>query len=425
MEEGSREFDQFQDHLWQEHTLALLHNHGIGQGLHDLSQIKKIWRKHKLQWMQRRPMEIPEVILDLQREENREYALRCLSSFLILRREDDPENYQRAGFFLFNSCATMTILLQELVSAYWKMVDGSLTVRETRRLGNVLTLFQSMAANNETRLKFVQAFIPNFLVPLILFESTEEAYENIRGMSLSVIGIICQEREPDIIKWAVDNNIVEICRRGIQIGGELSKVIAMHIIEAILQDKSGISYICKPEADHLLKNLLETWEHMVMVLSVNKDHSPRLLFHIIRCYVLLCTDTRGFNMLIDYLPEPITNNSFQQITEEFPVIRRMLEQLLMNTGKVVEVPFSRRSKSKYPDPIEDKLPSQYADSCTSLVVANEMMPLNSIDPNTESCSLGNSKRDSSLQKAASKGKENWSDLWAGLHDFVLQEKNDK
>lgn len=36
------------------------------------------------------------------------------------------------------------------------------------------------------------AFVPNFLVPVILFESSVEIFENVRAVALSVIGILCQ-----------------------------------------------------------------------------------------------------------------------------------------------------------------------------------------------------------------------------------------
>lgn len=44
--------------------------------------------------------------------------------------------------------------------------------------------------------------------------------------------------------------------------------IGMHILEAILQDDSGMSYIYSPTSDLLLKNLMSKWEHLVGIYLV-------------------------------------------------------------------------------------------------------------------------------------------------------------
>ncbi|KAK9275380.1 hypothetical protein L1049_022644 [Liquidambar formosana] len=328
----NEEIQDLQEETWEERSLNLLRDSKIDQDFTEAKARKKGCKKHRMRWM-KRPMAIPEVILELQDEDFRETALRCLSTFLLEKREEDPDNYYRTGYLLYDSCSTMAILLQEVVTFFRMMVDGSLSVRASKRLANVLTLFQCIAANRETRQKFFKSFVPNFLVPLILFDAPLEVFENVRAVALSVIGILCQAREPKIIQWAVESDMVEVCRISIEIGNELSKVIGMHILEALLQEDSGISYICSPMCDHLLMGLMKTWERLVNLLAVDQDFSPRLLFHIIRCYVLLCNHTRGFSIVAENLPDPIINGSFCDITEEFPIIGSLLEQLLLTIGK--------------------------------------------------------------------------------------------
>ncbi|XAR66711.1 hypothetical protein NMG60_11013026 [Bertholletia excelsa] len=277
---------------WEERTLNLLDDSKIDQEFAKAKAQKSGRKNHKVRWMMKRPMAIPEVIVELLDQTLRETAIRCLSTFLLEKREADPENYLRTGFLLYNSCSTMAVLLQEILAFSHLLTDGGLTVRASKRVINVLTLFQCIAANKETRYKFVKSFVPNFVVPLLLFESPSEIYENVRAVALSVIGILSQAREPEIIQWAIESNIVEVCWVNIEIGSELSKVIGMHILEAILQDDSGISYICGPSGDQNLMRLMKTWERLVNCLAADQDFSPRLLFHIIRCYVLLCTNER-------------------------------------------------------------------------------------------------------------------------------------
>lgn len=207
----------------EDRTLALLQDSKVDQAIGEQKARKRGGRKHKAQWM-KKPMALSEVILELYEEDLRENALRCLSNYLNDRRELEPEKYSKAGFFVFHACGIMAILLQEVLSAYQKMETGNLNIRSSKRLANVLTLFQSIAANKETRGKLVNAHIPNYLVPFILFENIEDYIENVRAMCLSVFGIIVQAREAEIIQWALKSNIVDVCLHAIEIGNELSKV---------------------------------------------------------------------------------------------------------------------------------------------------------------------------------------------------------
>lgn len=329
----------------EDRTLALLQDSKVDQAIGEQKARKRGGRKHKAQWM-KKPMALSEVILELYEEDLRENALRCLSNYLNDRRELEPEKYSKAGFFVFHACGIMAILLQEVLSAYQKMETGNLNIRSSKRLANVLTLFQSIAANKETRGKLVDAHIPNYLIPFILFENIEDYIENVRAICLSVFGIIVQAREAEIIQWALKSNIVDVCLHAIEIGNELSKVIAMHIIESILQDNCGISYVCESTRS-VLGNLLEICKRLVLVSVGEQDLSPRLLFHIIRFYILLCNNSRALDLIKDNLPPPLLDNTFHEITEEFPVINQLLNQLLLNVGKVEEVDIKDRTATVY------------------------------------------------------------------------------
>ncbi|XP_059637590.1 uncharacterized protein LOC132279585 [Cornus florida] len=329
------EIQNLKDETWEERTLDLLYDSKIEQDSEKSKSRKSANKKHKLRWM-KSPMVIPEVILELQDEALRESALRCLSTFLLEKREEDPINYDRTGYLLYNSCSTMAILLQEILAFARMVADESPTARASKRFLNVLTLFQCIAANKETRHTFVKSFLPNVLIQLILVEIPLETFGNVRAVALSVIGILCQVKEPKIIQWALESNMVEVCQISIEIGNELSKVVGMHILEAILQTDSGMSYICSPTHNHLLKGLMNAWDNLVTRFAAGQEFSPRLLFHIIRCYVLLCRYERGFSIVMESLPDHIKDGSLDDIAEEFPVIRSLVQLLLLIVGKTDE-----------------------------------------------------------------------------------------
>ncbi|CAA6662608.1 unnamed protein product [Spirodela intermedia] len=198
-----------QEEPWEERTLNLLDESKIDQEFSEAKLRKKGGKKHKLKWM-KRPMAVSEVILEFLDEELRENALRALGNFL----------------------------LDEVVEFFGKMIDDALNIRSAKRLANVLTLFQCVAANREIRRNFIDcellcppktSCIPNFLLPIIVFKSELEVLENVRAIALSVIGILCQ--------------------------------ISMHILEYILRDPFGRYFICHPNVG-LLEGLMETWNQL-------------------------------------------------------------------------------------------------------------------------------------------------------------------
>ncbi|KAI5675676.1 hypothetical protein M9H77_06626 [Catharanthus roseus] len=317
-------------------------------------------KQHTLKWMQKKSMAIPEAILELQNGALRESALRCLSNFLLEKREADPEKYNTTGYMLYFSCSTVALLLQNLEtgSVGVPQIDErfqefllTIMIRETfpqfsiyfkiviKRLIQSCFL-QCIAANAEARQKVVdckicyssfasflgfgsqlsvygsQTLIPNYIIPIMMFKTSFDGFENVRAVALSVFGILCQGREPHIIKWALENEVPEASQVALEIGNELSRVfgdlencievvllkylfytprtteiefryrspitgskaiwfirvkfkpfisknmIAMHIFEAILRNDLGISYICSPYNNRLLGNMMRTWNLM-------------------------------------------------------------------------------------------------------------------------------------------------------------------
>ncbi|WOK95143.1 hypothetical protein Cni_G03850 [Canna indica] len=187
----------------EEKTTNLLQDSKIDQELSAVKTRRSRMKKYKLKWMTR-PMVMPETILGFLDEDIRENSIRYLSNFLVevhgsfspswmfAQRREDLDNNYRAGYLVFNSCSTMCVLLQEILQFYKKMENENFDGRSIKRLTNVLILFQSVAANNETRQRFVDACVPNYLIPIILCESTSEVFEGVRIVALSIIEILCQ-----------------------------------------------------------------------------------------------------------------------------------------------------------------------------------------------------------------------------------------
>eukprot|EP00850_Spirogloea_muscicola_P017066 SM000143S00731 [mRNA] locus=s143:90423:91643:+ [translate_table: standard] len=135
---------------------------------------------------------ICELVLELQEPELRENGLRCLSGCLEDKREHDEVTYQDAGFLIYNSCGTLAILLQELIAVYPNLACGELNVRGCKRVDNVLTILQCVSANRETQVYLLQGCVLDWIFPFICNQQDSEAFDRMRLMSLSILGVICQ-----------------------------------------------------------------------------------------------------------------------------------------------------------------------------------------------------------------------------------------
>ncbi|XP_068667174.1 cell differentiation protein rcd1-like [Aristolochia californica] len=317
---------------WEERSLSFLHDSKIDREFSALKERQIDLWNHEFGWMA-----IAELILELRGHKTREAVLRALANFLLEKKEEDAENYNRAGFLLFYSYGTMTILLQEVISFYCEMVRGSVNVRSSKRLANVLTLLQTVAANSEIRPKFVHTEVTNFLIPLIMFRSQEETINNVQAISLSVLGILCQAREPQIIQWAIENDIIDASCFALRFGNEISKVVAMHIIEALLQDLIVLNHFFYSLSVGVLLDFIQTLKDLVTLLAAHQDLSPRLLFHIIRCYILICNDPRGLVLVVEFLPSALIDGSLTKLMQEFIVIKKLHNQLLEIIGRNFEI----------------------------------------------------------------------------------------
>ena len=88
------------------------------------------------------------------------------------------------------------------------------------------------------------AHIPLFLYPFLNTSTKTKIFENLRVTSLGVIGALAKESDPSAINFLMQTEIVPLCLRIMKNGQALSKTVATFIIQKILCDEKGLTYIC-------------------------------------------------------------------------------------------------------------------------------------------------------------------------------------
>lgn len=260
-------------------------------------------------------------ITELSSSESRETALLELSK----KREAVPD----LATMLWHSFGAIAALLQEIVSIYPTLNPPSLTAHQSNRVCNALALLQCVASHNETRAAFLAANIPLYLYPFLHTTSSTSKtrpFEYLRLTSLGVIGALVKTDEPQVINFLLTTEIIPLCLRIMESGSELSKTVATFILQKILLDETGLSYICQT---------YDRFSHVAMILSkmVNtlaKEQSARLLKHVIRCYLRLSDNPRAREALRQCLPEQLKDNTFNACLKDDRSTRNWLNQLLKN-----------------------------------------------------------------------------------------------
>ncbi|CAJ0586716.1 unnamed protein product, partial [Mesorhabditis spiculigera] len=262
--------------------------------------------------------EIIQLIIDLRDPKKREEVLLNLSK----KRDAIPE----MAIWLWHSFGTIACLLQEVIAIYPCVIPSTLTAAQSNRVCNALALMQCVASHKDTRGPFLAAHIPLFLYPFLHTTKPSRPFEYLRLTSLGVIGALVKTDEKEVIQFLLSTEIIPLCLRIMEQGTELSKTVATFILQKILLDDTGLSYICQT---------YERFSHVAMILGkmvikLTKEPSSRLLKHVVRCYSRLSENQRARQALRQCLPDQLRDETFKSILDEDRSTRHWLNVLLRN-----------------------------------------------------------------------------------------------
>lgn len=253
----------------------------------------------------------------------------------------------------------MTSLLQEIISVYPLLNPSQLTAAASNRVCNALALLQCVASHNETRGLFLsgkglppvlagkllielEAHIPLFLYPFLNTTSKSRPFEYLRLTSLGVIGALVKNDSAEVINFLLSTEIIPLCLRIMETGSELSKTVAIFIVQKILLDDSGLGYICHTyERFYAVGTVLSN-----MVTQLVEQQTVRLLKHVVRCFLRFGTPSKGKTFMLmssrlsdnararealrQCLPEPLRDATFSSVLRDDAATKRCLAQLLIN-----------------------------------------------------------------------------------------------
>lgn len=263
------------------------------------------------------------LVIDLMDPNSRESALLELSK--------KREQYDELALVLWHSFGIMACLIQEIVSVYPLLSPPALTAHASNRVCNALALLQCVASHSETRQLFLNAHLPLFLYPFLNTTSKTRPFEYLRLTSLGVIGALVKQNDnTPVIHFLLSTEIIPLCLRIMETGSELSKTVAIFIVQKILLDETGLTYICHTyERFYAVGTVLSN-----MVSQLVETQAVRLLKHVVRCYLRLSDNPRAREALRACLPDSLKDNTFQGLLRGDMVTKRCLTTLLNNLNEV-------------------------------------------------------------------------------------------
>ena len=189
------------------------------------------------------------------------------------------------------------------------------------------------------------AHLPLFLYPFLNTTSKSRPFEYLRLTSLGVIGALVKN-EPSAtalnpsgtpnnqgntnssptITFLLTTEIIPLCLRIMETGSELSKTVAIFIVQKILLDDTGLNYICATyERFYAVGTVLSN-----MVTCLVEVQTVRLLKHVIRCFLRLSDNNRAREALRHSLPEPLRDATFSSVLRDDAATKRCLASLIVN-----------------------------------------------------------------------------------------------
>lgn len=125
------------------------------------------------------------------------------------------------------------------------------------------------------------AHIPLYLYPFLNTTSKSRPFEYLRLTSLGVIGALVKNDSSEVINFLLTTEIIPLCLRIMETGSELSKTVAIFIVQKILLDDNGLNYICATyERFYAVGTVLSN-----MVGQLVEQQTARLLKHVVRCFL--------------------------------------------------------------------------------------------------------------------------------------------
>lgn len=211
---------------------------------------------------------------------------------------------------LWNCFGVPIAILQELIAIYPQLNPPALTAASGNRVCNAIALLQCVASHPDTIESFLHSGVIYLLYPFLDTTNPARLYEYLRLTSLGVVGAMLKTAPSVAVPVVLQSELVPFTLRIMESGLELSRTVATFIIQMILSEDCGLSFLCA------------TAERLFALTSIigclfTKAPSHRLLRNLLRCSMRLC-ERKGVSAALVQTLWPQIQRAAPYIAEDPP-----------------------------------------------------------------------------------------------------------
>lgn len=139
-----------------------------------------------------------------------------------------------------------------------------------------------------------------------------------------MIGALVKNDSSEVIDYLLSTDIIPLCLKITDTGNELSKTVAIFIVQKILMDNLGLAYVCQTE--ERIHSIVEQLN--AMISSTLEPPTLRLFKHIIRCYLRISDDPKGLEEIRRNFPSIMKDSNMHDLVKDDPVSNKFFIELL-------------------------------------------------------------------------------------------------
>ena len=233
---------------------------------------------------------------EIKNEETRLEAIKNLYKF--------GENNKNIAIYLWYTTGTMAALLQEILNSYQCLSSSKFKNEDLEKTKYILSLLKTIALNKETRKEFLESQILAFLYPFLRCKIKKQSVEVIKVSALGVIAaLVTKEESSEVIDFLIKTEIIPDILRIMEKGNELIRAVTCFIVQRIIDDSSGLNYICQK------RERLCAVIYVLNTIIQNKT-SPRVIKYILKIYNGLIGNKDAKNLIKQNLPKRLKDQNF-------------------------------------------------------------------------------------------------------------------
>jgi CCR4-NOT transcription complex subunit 9 len=232
-----------------------------------------------------------------------------LSTESLRRLHQLLEKAPGSSYSVWSYDSMPVILLQNIIQPFRVLNSEELSEEKSMQVCVALNVLQILVTDRAVKKVFVDARFPYYIYKFFMMSSSSQHYESLRISALGVMQALLQSGDAYVHNQIKTTEIVPLLLKIIDIGSEVSKLLAVRVFSLTIGTDDGLSYACQTfdrfSAINLMFNSLGS--QAVSLRSVE------LVKAVLRVYIRLCDKSHIRASLASRKPDALFTSEAQAL----------------------------------------------------------------------------------------------------------------